>query len=90
MTLYLCQLCRHASALCNLLQASCCLCAREQASIQVLFLADEQFTLQTSAAAETIEVLYLLVVSHEAEQAQCISLPLSFYKMGCQSYKTLP
>ncbi len=60
---------------CNPLQLSYCLCAREQASIQVLSLADEQFLTQTSAAAETIEVIYLLLVS----EAQCTNLSLSFY-----------
>jgi hypothetical protein len=60
---------------CNPLQVSCCLFAQEQASIQVLSLADKQFLTQPIAAAETIEVIYLLLES----QAQCTNLSLSFY-----------
>lgn len=60
---------------CNPLQVSCCQFAQEQASIQVLSLADKQFLTQPIAAAETIEVIYLLLES----QAQCTNLPLSLY-----------
>jgi len=60
---------------CNPLQLFCCPYAQEQASTQVLLLADEQFMTQTVAAAEIIEVIYLLVVS----PAHCTKLSLSIY-----------